>query len=147
MWMSAGCCWPTPHSADLHIPKIHFQLGLGSGSPPHLVLGSPPSMSWGFLLQLIIYQLLLNPRHAWCLFLVFTAFSGAAAQYQQLELLVLPLQHYQRLHRERKESWELIGMGTKGDTSTWGNLGLQPPKIHCWDVSSKPPEPAHPGGI
>lgn len=146
--MSAGCCWPT------HLTQLTciFPKSISSWAwdlVPHLILslGSPPSMSWGFLLQLIIYQLLLNPRHAWCLFLVFTAFSGAAAQYQQQELLVLPLQHYQRLHRERKESWELIGMGTKGDTSTWGNLGLQPPKIHCWDVSSKPPEPAHRGGI
>lgn len=47
----------------LHIPKIHFQLGLGSGPPPHLLLGSPLGMSWGFLLHLIIYQLLLKPRY------------------------------------------------------------------------------------
>lgn len=70
----------------------------------------------------------------------FLASSGVTAQCQQLELLVLPLQHYQELHRERKESWELTGMGTKGDMSTGAILGLQPPKTSCWDVSSKPPE-------
>lgn len=111
----------TPHLIHLHIPKIYFQLGLGSGSPPHLVLGSPLSMSWGFLLQLIIYRLLLKPRHVWCPFFAFTAFRGATAQCQQLE-------HYQGLQREKKESWELTVMGTKGDMSTWAILGLQPPK-------------------
>lgn len=53
----------TPHVIHLHIPKIHFQLGWGFSQLPHRVLGSFLSMSWGFLLQLIIYQLLLKPRH------------------------------------------------------------------------------------
>lgn len=51
-----------PNLIHLHIPKIHFQLGLGSGPPPHLVLGSLLGMSWALLLQLIIYRLLLKPR-------------------------------------------------------------------------------------
>lgn len=48
------------NSFNLHIPKIHFQLGLGSGPTPHLVLGSPLSMSWGFLLQLKFIDFCLN---------------------------------------------------------------------------------------
>lgn len=80
-------------------------------------------------------------------FLAFTAFSGATAQCQQLELLVLLLQHCQALHREGKELWELAGLGIKGDVSTWAILGLQHPKICCWDVPSKPPELAPPAGV
>lgn len=64
-------------------------------------------------------------------FLAFTAFSGATAQCQQLELLVLPLQHQQGLHRERKESWELTGMGTKGDMSYFGAAAPKNQLLGC----------------
>lgn len=39
----------TPDLTNLHIPQIHFQLGVGSGPPPRLVPGSPLGLSWGVL--------------------------------------------------------------------------------------------------